>query len=262
MSYAPRTLFRLSDKYTAVLLKDGSVFEVKNKDTNTRSKYESLEAWKAAHPDLPLTTDTSKAYGIVIGSDTYGFNYPTEKHEVFKWVQWLYSMLCEAAPHLLKNEELKTLYNKMVELVSQQKGFLDHCYSLSLSSKIYSIEYLNWQPTRLEYRKEVPHPTCGYPGRFQSKEYGMCDTKLTPIQQEIIQTYKKILDIVEPDLKPYIEKKWKIYEIKRIVSCHQTSIKKIQKKINEFEERIVNMKMYIERLNAKNKKLESELDSD
>lgn len=250
MAYAPGTLFRLSDKYTAVLLKDGSVLEVKNKDTNTKSKYESFEAWQTAHPDLPLTVDKTKASGVVIGSDTNGFNYPREKHEVFLWVQWCYIMICEGAPHLLKNEELKTLYNRMVELVSQQKGFLDHYYFYSSGPLSYSLKLLNWQPTRLDYGKEVPNPRCGYPGIFRCKEFDISDKNLTPNQQEIIQTYKKILDIVELDLKPYVKKKQECYEKNKRIAYKQRQINYLQKKIREFEERAANMKMSIERLSA------------
>jgi hypothetical protein len=128
-SYAPGTLFRLytNDEtqsisfptkpkhYTAVLLKDGKVLEVKNPDTGLKNTFDSLEVWQSSRPDCTLKADESKSSGVLIGYDTSSFNYPTEKHSAYKWVQWCYSIVKEAAPQLLNSEEFKLAYNNMVE---------------------------------------------------------------------------------------------------------------------------------------------------
>jgi hypothetical protein len=251
MAYAPGTLFRLSDKYTSILLKDGSVYEVKNRDTNTKAKYDSLDMWLSNHPDLPLTVDASRGCGVVIGSDTHGFNYPRENENAFFWVQWCYSRICEAAPHLLKNEDLKAHYNRMVELVLKEKDTLRHYYFRLLGPLTYSSSLLNWQPTEIIRGKEVPSKLCGYPGGFGPFNIYDC-TNLTPTQEEIIQTYKKILDIIKPDLEPYINKKREYQQKKRIIALKQRQIKHLQKKIHEFEERVNTAKNYIIQLNKDN----------
>jgi hypothetical protein len=256
MAYAPGTVFRLSDKYTSVLLKDGSVLEVKNKDTNTKAKYDSLEAWQATHPDLPLTVNTSRGSGVVIGSDTHGFNYPREKDNAFFWVQWCYIRICEAAPHLLKNEDLKAHYNRMVELVLKEKDTLRHYYFRSSGPSTYSCSLLKWQSTEIIRGKEVPSKLCGYPGGF--RPFITYDsTNLTPTQEEIIQTYKKILDIIKPELEPYITKKREYQQKKRIVALKQRQVKHLQKKIHEFEERMNTAKNFIIQLNKDMESLES-----
>lgn len=82
-SYNPGTIFRCyptveSKHYTAVLLKNGNVLEVKNPDSWDKTTFDSLEAWLASRPNGTLKIDDSKSFGIVIGSETDGFNYPTD----------------------------------------------------------------------------------------------------------------------------------------------------------------------------------------
>lgn len=227
---------------------------MKNRDTNEKRRYDSLDAWLVAHPDLPLTADTSRGSGVIIGSDTNGFNYPREKHEVYLWVQWCYSMLCEGAPHLLKNENLKVLYNRMTELVSEQKDALCHYFYYRLGPNSYCPKPLNWELSLSQIGKmEDNNITGGYPGYF--KKNGHYNNNLTPSQLEIIETFKKIVEIIKPDLEPYIKKKKDEKQKKYIIAKQQRTIKHLQKKVHEFEERIRNAKNYIIQLNKDNEAL-------
>ena len=142
-TYAPGTLFRIystaespsisltttsSKHYTAVLLKDGKVLEVKNPDNGKKETFPSLTMWRASHgaTEDDVKVDPSNGSGIVVGTDTNDFNYPTENLSSYSWVRWLYLMVGEAAPQLLKSEEFKTLYNQMVELCNKHKQELRH----------------------------------------------------------------------------------------------------------------------------------------
>lgn len=255
MSYIPGTIFRAytadnSKHYSAVLLKDGRVFEIKNPDTRERVKYDSFDSWFAEHPNCTLKVDSSKGSGVIIGSDTFGFNYPTEKDTAYIWLRWLYSMIGEAAPQLLLSEELKTLYNQMVELSTKHKQELNHwahCYTGK-----YRYDSKNLKATNYGNKDRWD----GYPGYFPNENYyyspysGKGHKRYSKddydsARAEIVAVYKKIYEIVEPTVSNYMTKKHNFLATQAKIAQTKATIKKYEKKTYQLENSI---KWYKERV--------------
>lgn len=252
--FAPGTLFRarLSDDskhYTAILLKNGKVLEVKNPDTGVKSTFDSVELWQASHPDCMLEFDASKSSGYIISSDTFGFNYPTEKDSAYIWLRWLYSMIGEAAPQLLLSEELKTLYNQMVELStkhSQELNHWAHCYTGK-----YRYDSKNLKATNYGNKDRWD----GYPGYFPNENYysryfdkgHKCYStdEYNTARAEIVSVYKKIYEIVEPTVSKYMTKKHNFLATQAKIAQTKATIKKYEKKTYQLENSI---KWYKERV--------------
>jgi hypothetical protein len=267
-AFAPGTLFRarLSDNskhYTAVLLKNGKVLEVKNPDTGVKSTFDSVELWQASHPDCLLEFDASKGSGIVIvDSDINGFNYPTDNSRHLSWVKWLYQMVGEAAPQLLKSEEFRTLYNQMVEVCTKHKQELSHWnYRFSGKERYYSAN--------LKGKAHISDKWSGYPGYFYNENY-YYSQYLGPghkryskedyeaARQEIVAVYTKIYDFVHPLISDYMTKKDNILKTQRKISETKASIKRSQKKIENLQQDLEWRKSYMEKELGALAKLEEE----
>ena len=268
MTYIPGTIFRAytadnSKHYSAVLLKDGRVFEIKNPDTRERVTYDSFDSWFAEHPDCTLKVDISKSSGCIIPSDTNGVNYPTEKHTAFRWVQWLYSIVGEFASSLLTSEDFKTAYNHMVEVATKHKQELDHYDYLF-------VGYRRYTPLTLSsvggYRAEWS----GYPGSFHSSHYyhtpytGIGHKRYTKedytaARVEIVNAYKRLYEIVNPVISEKMAAKRAFLDKKREIATVETNIRKSEKKIKELESSIAWRKSYIAKEKDSLPRLQQEL---
>lgn len=278
-TYAPGTLFRIystaeslsisfptisSKHYTAVLLKDGKILELKNPDTCKKETFPSLTMWRASHgaTEDDVKVDSSKGSGIVIGSNTNGFNYPTENFSSYTWVRWLYLMVGEAAPQLLKSEEFKTLYNQMVELCNKHKQELRHWDYNFLGKTLYDIK--NLKTTRYNEKWD------GYPGYFyyenfyysrhSGNEYKYYSKEeYESARTEIISVYNKIYQIVQPVISDYMTKKNNILSIQSKIAQSKAKIKKAEKKAEQLQTSIKWYKSYIQTELANLTKYETEL---
>jgi hypothetical protein len=268
MSYNPGTMFRAypntdkSKHYTAVLLKNGKVLEVKNPDNGAKTTYDSLELWQAEHPDCTFETDTSRSSGVVIGSDTNGFNYPNEKNHANGWVRWCYSMVKEAAPQLLSSEELRLAYNKMVEVCDKHKEELRNDSYETIYR--YSSQNIYWTTDKNYYNARW----CGFGAYFVNEQYyrtgqnkRYTKEEYDVARKEIVDAYKAVLDIITPHIKDYMAKKHKIIRAKRDIGVAKRSVQYCEKKMTEFQNRITNLKSYIEVESLNLMKWEAELRS-
>jgi hypothetical protein len=278
-SYNPGTLFRLYSNdesqsisfpvkpkhYTAVLLKDGKVLEVKNPDTGLKNTFDSLEAWQLVRPDCTLKADESKSSGVVIGSDTVGFNYPTEKHNAYKWIQWCYSIVKEAAPQLLKSEEFKAAYNNMVELCTKHKQELSDWRRYSSGIYRYSPDNILVVTNKNQWRGEMS----GFPGRFQYQNYsyspysGLGHKRYTKEDYdktgtEIGAAYVAIVNIIKPEIESYMTKKYNVAKTEKDISNSKALIKRYEKKVSKLQNEIDCYKSYIQKDTATLAKLEEE----
>jgi hypothetical protein len=265
MSYNPGTLFRAynadkSKHYTAVLLKDGKVLEVKNPDTNTKTTYDSFELWKVEHPDCSIDVDATKSNGVVIGLEYNGFNYPTEKHDAYIWVQWCYEMVKEAEPSLLNSEEFKVAYNKMVDVCTKHKDELC-CYERYSLSDRYSSTNIRW----INDSKYIPN-WFGFAARFRNEnsynKRTYSATEYESARNEILVAYKSVLDIIKPHIENYMNKKCKALVSKQKISYIKRSIKHKEKKISELQSRVDGLKSYLQEEYANLTKLEEYMSMD
>lgn len=269
-TYTPGTLFRIysadnSKHYTAVLLKDGKVLEVKNPDTGKKETFPSLTMWRASHgaTEDDVKVDSSKGSGIVVGTDTNGFNYPNDWHSAYSWVKWLYLMVGEAAPQLLKSEEFKTLYNQMVELCNKHKQELRHWdYSFRGKTRydIYNLKsrYANgdkWDgyPGHFYYEKFYYARHSGNDYKYYSKE------EYEQARAEFVSVYKKIYEIVHPVISDYMTKKHNILMTQAKISQTKATIKKYEKKAEQLQTQVKWYKSFAENEIANLTKYETEL---
>jgi hypothetical protein len=216
MSFNPGTLYRAYPKgekskhYTAVLLKDGKVLEVKNLDSKIKTKYDSIELWQAAHPECSIEKDESKkSYKI-------GLNVPTEKCSAYIWLKWCYSIVKEAAPELLNSKKFKIAYNKMVDTCTKHKYDLI-CFTVISGVNRYSSENINWEGYE-EYLWK------GFNGYFYSEFYPnkasspYGNVPYDRLRNPIISHYKAILDIIKPKIKKYMIVMYNLRIAQRAVS--------------------------------------------
>lgn len=279
-TYAPGTLFRIystvdspsisfpttgSKHYTAVLLKDGKVLEVKNPDTGKKETFPSLTMWRASHgaTEDDVRVDNSNGQGIIVGTDTNGFNYPNEWHSAYAWIKWLYLMVGEAAPQLLKSEEFKTLYNQMVELCNKHKQELRH-WDYSFRGKTRYDAY------NLKNRYANGDKWDGYPGHFYYENYhyspytGPGHKRYTKedyeaARNEFVSVYKKIYEIVHPVISDYMTKKHNILSTQSKIARSKAIIKKYEKKTQQLESTIKWYKSTVQAEIANIAKYETEL---
>jgi hypothetical protein len=270
MSHAPGTLFRVytadkSKHYTAVLLRDGQVLEVKNPDPDSKTgmKFPSLTMWRASHgaSEEDLVVDASKGRGVVVGSETNGFNYPQEFHTAYAWARWCFEILKELAPQLLNSEALKLAYNHMVELCTKHKQELRCFYYSNTGLNRYSSSHIRW-----DEKKEWS----GFEGYFYyynfnyspysgvgHKRYSKAD--YDEARKEIVAAYKVILDIIKPEIEAPMSKKYKLVEAQKKIHDSQKYIKKLEQKVTDFHKSIEWYKSIIVQETAKLTQLEADL---
>ncbi len=267
MSFAPGTMFRSytadqSKHYTAVLLKDGKVLEVKNPETGIKTTFDSFDAWQASHPDCTLKIDESKSFGVVMTSINDGFNYPNEKHRAYRWIQWCYSIVKEAAPQLLNSEEFKLAYNNMVALCTKhKKGLYDyHNYHSNVD---------RYEPKNITINKKLN--TYGYPAYFKtevyqhsyfprqlnSPQYSKEEYKQACI--DIGTAYEALINIIKPQIESYMTKKFNIFNTRQNINYSRAAINRYVKKINRLKDTIKQYETYIKNKTDNIDKLELQL---
>lgn len=265
MSQVPGTLFRLttadgSKHCTAVVCKNGSLYEVKNQISTARETFESLEAWQQARgTDLLLTTDTSKAGGPLIQTGkTHGFNYPVEKESAFRWLQWVYSILLEAAPQLLHTETLKAAYNKMVAVSSENKARIRTYYyricSYSSSSR-YSKDNLRIIPNSHNGWNGWNGYYCGFHREYEFS--GSEREKYNNVRKEIAEQYRIIVEIISPAVEEYMSSRYELLTKKYYISKIKRRVKHLENKKTKIEKEIEEGKNKLEEQLAELAKLEA-----
>lgn len=213
-SYAPGTIFRSfnADKSahnTAILLKDGRVLELKNADGSPKKTHATYDAWVAERgTDATIETDASKASGVVFTSDTHGFHVDAAlltEYGTTQWPVWCYRILAECAPKLLTREDVKTVFNKLVETIEKYKSEFS-CGKYYANSKYSKVEF--YDPANLRYRAD--YPLKGMPGMFAwewSPQNGWTAEMYAAAKADIGAAYAALYELISADVCPFLEKK-------------------------------------------------------
>jgi hypothetical protein len=251
MNYSANTLFRLkaqdnSKHYTAILLKNGKIYEVKNSDTHTRgTTYNSLEDWKnSKEPSLTLSVDTSKSRPTFTIPENKGFNYPntTDLHTTYNWIQWCYSIVCEAAPHLLDNDDFRMAYNEMVDICTTYKN-IHYAWHITKHNR-YSLLNIGIKNQHIGYSPNSTNLLGGYHGHIL-KERNMSQDDFKSICDKFYNVYKKIVNIISPEIEPYMKRKITDTFTKKAISFNKAFITRTTKRISRLEKQILTYKEYI-----------------
>lgn len=231
--HAPGTVFRSynadrSAHNTAVLLKDGRVLELKNADGSPKKTHDTYAAWLSERGIVAdaIETDTSKATGIVITTDTHGFNVNLKdlpQYGTLLWPVWCYRIIAEAAPQLLDDAAVKDAFNNLTAISEKHKSELNY-------SHWYSKEdYYN--PAHLTYREEFAMK--GMKGMFGWEYFprnGWTKEMYAAAKTEIGAAYTILYNLIAPAVRPFLEKKFGLAE-------ETKKLKKALQQINHMAKR-------------------------
>lgn len=246
MPYTPGTIFRIycdNTHYTAVLLKDGKVLEVKNPNTYSQTTYDSINQWCKSHSvsHNSIKADTSKAYGIVIreNTDKNGFRYPTESGTTFDWLRWCFAIISESAPHLLNNGRVRDAYNKAVYVFSNINNDNDNIPDLGPFSgpvNYYSTQKLLWDSANAEQN---------YPLQHWRYLYGNDLTEYRNVRSEIVKQCKILSDLIRPDVEVHMTKMFGKYSKIRELNALKATVNRYNKKIAKMEATLKDYKKFV-----------------
>lgn len=159
---SPGTLFRIftadrSKHYTAVLLKDGKLLEVKNPDGGDKVMYDSLDLFKEARlTEGGIVESMDKVTAIkerkekvergevsvsVKKEKAKKIRCPNKKYEWSKWLCWVHMMMKEGLRDLLSNEEVIDAYNNYGKILYKYGEEL--CGNTYKSGKYYKYNQYN-----------------------------------------------------------------------------------------------------------------------
>jgi hypothetical protein len=250
MSYPKGTLLRSyntddnTKHYTAVIINDGKVLEIKNINDNKRTTFNSVEEWCQTRniSQESLQVDESKiqpynqekqtdnADGIYVRNNGYLMYYNKGKCQPCwcEWNNWCYNTIVKYAPDLLDNNELKGLYNNMINTSTKYRDIYLSIVRVSKNKMFKIINRSNFQ---------------------HYKNYDMDMSRLNDAQQLIMKYYTQIVDIIKPHIEKQLEHAYEVKTIKQ-----QTA--SLNRGITYGETKIIKLQKYID--NAKKEKIEME----
>lgn len=226
MSYPPNSVLRIhcgDVHYTAVQLKNSRVLEVKPRGTT----YDDLDAWKAARmtEGATLVADVSKAYGVVVPSDTKGFVLYSAARSggPVTWTNWLFAVMAEGAPHLLDSEPVRDAFNALADALNKADDIIYGWYRFQCYSDWY------YRPSNLHNPSSDAARFHGLP--IHVNTYGRRDTEVARINA-IGELYGALYALVKDDLTPFIvtknkemQKRAKIRACEKLVNFYTKRVK-------------------------------------
>jgi hypothetical protein len=246
MSYTINTTFSFTCpegvKYNAAVIKGKKIVSV-NTDNSTDT-YNSVDDWLKVIPGSPtidkitITTPTKtvkrRKAAIVKITDTYGFNVPDPRNQIFRvsgYAKYIYEMIAEAAPQLLQDENVKNAYNIFVNYMHANSGYITSYYPTSIT---------NYPPISMNH-------TIYYTAVY----YSLTDKVLKEtIANTIKQHFTALVQLLNTDVVSYVNAKHKAIVNKREIASLEKSIKKYEDKITQYQKDIVYCRERIAKLSG------------
>jgi hypothetical protein len=250
-SYVAGTIFRIYKEdgvthYTAVLLKNGNVLEVKNPETGEKAKFNSLVEWReargAAENDVRVDTERTAKPVATAEDGSLKMKYPKNNKKINRQFRWYYDMMKECNPAMLDNEEIIKAYNALVDVCHKYYNEICPSYHFSHKCYKYSKNLLSYS-TYSEWNK-----LCGFPVDYSSE---LNDEAC----KEILDCYKPFYDLVHKDLHAFMEKKEKERKTLSQIKTYRAKIAHIERVISRMTRR------YSENLNYYKNKVKGLEDS-
>lgn len=268
MTYQVGTVFRLynsdsSKHYTAIMLKDGKVMEVKNPDgERVGTKFNSVEEFKTERQmeGGKLVVDTSKACGLPIGEDTHGFKYPrvNEYHMWWSaWPRWFYNVLLELAPQMLAREDVRDAYNSLVDaLEACDKRYITIYSSMSNNKSMrFNMDNLKWSEGAkfkglpIYFANEYK----GYGSNFKQKDFDEA-------REKILTHYKQLYDITHAELRAIMEKQDRAARLEGAIHDKVKAMGVVKRRIARLEDQLQGWQRYCAQMEEDVRKLQSEVE--
>jgi hypothetical protein len=224
--YQTGTLFRIysadkSKHYTAVLLKNGKFLEVKG-DEAGRVVYDSLEEFSNARSSTDSTLEITDKYTERKQKKEKALKEPISKSKIPKvircpkskstsmlWFRWCHSILKECAPDLLDREDVVKAYYTLAKVIKKYENEIK-CHSTYRYKKSYRyaqehVSVVNdWKNTPFEI---TPDPYINPWDKTPiTPERQALKDKADAIRQEVLPTYKALVDLIYNVVSPYLKK--------------------------------------------------------
>ncbi len=238
-----------SAHYSAVVLEDGSILEVKKPNAPfpapPPTKYSSYAEWIAERRKEPYTAidiDYGKAYGIMI-TDLHGFNYPPaapRQPNNKAWLRWIFQLINEGAPQHLSNPEVRDAYNAIVKVVEEAAD--EFWVSLSFRGSPY------FAASDLIYDPATNTKLAGLNAAFNIRADPVKAARLT---YEFLAAYKTLITIAGSDIRTFaVAKQRKIYKEQVLTAMRKDEVY-LANRVKVLEWRLNNAKESLAKHRAK-----------
>lgn len=249
--------------YTAVVLKEG-LLQVKAPGQTGKQHFESVDAWLASLPGSPpvhalslqcLSTKEpvercARAVGRHARPKKIKWNVPSKSTsrsiDSLPWARYVYCMIKEANPELLKNTVVRDLYNELVSCLESYTGHIEtrppYFYKRYCLSSIQIKEGADTivgvlPPLFIQHRN------------LQTGNYQHTSSVFQQNLMNVLSVYRPLYDQIKFDVLPYMERR--SYEKKakeRLRICNRQLAHynaKLMKLTRNFEARAQYFRYYI-----------------
>jgi len=264
--YPPHTVLRfypcdenLDVHYTAVVLKEG-LLQVKAPGQTSKQHFESIDVWLASLPGSPpihalalQCQSTKEPKERRVRSEKpkkVKWNVPSKSTirsiDSLPWARYVYCMIKEANPELLKNTVIRDLYNELVSCLTSYAGHI-------ITRPPYF--YKRYCPANIRPNNGTDTVVGTLPQLFIQKRdlhSGSYQHTSSVYQQNllhVLSVYQPLYEQIKFDVIPYMERR--MYEKKtkertrvcnRLLTRYNTSLMKLTR---NFEARAQYLRYYI-----------------
>lgn len=256
MSYIPGTIFRIyideTRHFTAKLLQNDTILEIKNPDNTSKTIFNTLNDWITTR-QLDITSIRIETPEEQKKKDNKNKKTTNKSNKVkipeltefssLNWSVWCYKIMENLDKSLLKNPDVIKAFNAFTDICKK--------YILELDTKHY--KYISkgkafYSPYLLKY--ELKNSNINWKGELEDdkwfglnftfrNEYWPCLGSKIPqetfdkMREEIIACYKNIYDLIAPSLVPKLTKKYEYYNIKEDIKDAKITIKSYEKSVTK-----------------------------
>ena len=165
-----------------------------------------------------------------------GFKVPDKKTPSTRWAIYLYDMIKEANPDLLKREDIRNEYNNLITCLRKYDGFLES----HIPSKYYKynrgIDIMGEVVSGLLYPFRWIHDNA-----YNNPQRNVNSEKKTEFNKEIKQVYAPLYELIKRDIIPYMELKQHEITSKSQIERYHYKMEKVERTIKAYESRIADL---------------------
>ena len=211
--------------------------EVKSKRAK-KPKVEKVEKVKKQKVEKVEKPKVEKQKTVKTKVDKYnGFKVPDKKTPSTRWAIYLYDMIKEAKPELLKREDVRNEYNNLITCLRKYDGFIES----SIPSKYY------------KYNREIDIIGKGVTvlsgssfrwisdNLYINHQHNVYSEKKTEFNTEIKQVYAPLYELIKRDIIPYMELKQHEITSKFQIERYHYKMEKVERTIKAYESRIADL---------------------
>ena len=268
--YPPHTTLRfypcdenLDVHYTAVVLKEG-LLQVKSPGQTGKQHFESIDVWLASLPGSPSIDALSlqchstkepverpaRTVGRHARPKKVKWNVPSKPTirsiNSLPWARYLYCMIKEANPELLKNDVVRDLYNELVSCLTSYTGHIEtrppYFY------KRYCLSSIQLKEGADTIVGVLP-PLFAQHRNLHTGDYQHTSAVFQENLNHVLSVYRPLYEQIKLDVLPYMERRLyekKAKERKRVcnflVARYNASLMKLTR---NFEARAQYFRYYI-----------------